>query len=159
MKKPFLNYIQVASDIRNAPIAVRGRILAVAVGMSLGCRLPLPASVVADPHEYYTSHVERPVSRIVSDFNEQTILDVKYAAAMARNFWMMRYDAAHGCPRLGISEGLCSSISEGFFMSMFSVNSYFSVNEVEFLNEQHVNIANVYNVCCQLVADMLETTS
>lgn len=151
MKKPFLNYIQVASDMRDAPMVVRGRVLAIAIGMSLGCQLPLPSSEVADPAEYYATHVERPVASIVSSFNEQTILDVKYAAIMAKNFWMQRYDVAHRCPRLGMTSD--------FFASLYSISAYFSVNEVELMNEQHYNIANVYNVCCPLVRELLKTAA
>lgn len=147
MKKPFVPYLQTASSIRDVPIVVRGKIFAYAVGMAVGCNTPLPASPLTDIDEYYVQHVERSAARIVSEFNESTIMDVKHAMIVAKNVWRQRYDIAHQCPRL--------ESSGGFFNSMFSVDVYYSASEVEFLNENQKNIARLYNICCPLVGEMM----
>lgn len=146
MKQPFIGYVTTASSL-NTPITLRGRILATAVALAISCRLQVPASELDNAATYFTDHVEPTVLRVVCQFNEQSILDLKYAAQIAKMFWLQRYDVLHKCPRLGSAPT--------FFDSVFSVNAYFSDSEVEFFNTYHAHIAKIYDVACPLVEEML----
>lgn len=146
MKQPFFGYVSTASEL-NSPISVRGRVLATAIALAVSCRLQVPASELDDPAEYYTNHIEPTVQRVVCQFNEQTILDLKYATQLARQFWQQRYDVLHKCPRL--------DTNNTFFGSVFSVNTYFSDAEVEFFNTNQPTISKIYAVACPLVEQLL----
>ena len=146
MKQPFIGYVTTASSL-NTPIALRGRILATAVALAVSCRLQVPATELDNAATYFTDHIEPTVLRVVCQFNEQTILDLKYAAQIAKQFWLQRYDVLHKCPRLGSSQS--------FFHSTFSVDTYFSESEVEFFNQYQSDIAKIYDVVCPLVQEIL----
>ncbi len=148
MKQPFFGYVSAASEL-NTPITVRGRILATAIALAVSCRLQVPASQLDDHAEYYTNHIEPTVMRVVCQFNEQTILDLKYANQIARQFWTQRYDVLHNCPRL--------DTNPSFFGSVFSVNTYFSDAEVEFFDTNQAQISKIYAVACPLVEKLLST--
>lgn len=146
MKQPFFGYVSAASEL-NTPVTVRGRILASAIALAVACRLQVPSNELSDPAEYYTNHIEPTVLRVVCQFNEQTIVDLKYAGQLAKLFWQQRYDVLHECPRL--------DTNPSFFGSVFSVNTYFSDAEVEFFDQNQKQIAKIYNVACPLVEQLL----
>ena len=146
MKQPFIGYVTTASSL-NTPISLRGRILATAIALAVSCRLQVPATELDNAATYYTDHIEPTVLRVVCQFNEQTILDLKYANQIAKQFWLQRYDVLHKCPRLGSSTT--------FFDSVYSVDAYFSESEVEFFNTYHAQISKIYDTACPLVEELL----
>ncbi len=146
MKKPFLTYANHAANL-NTPVSERGRILATAVALAIACRIPVVAEELASPSEYYSNHVAPTALRVVSEFNEATLLDLRYAEQIGRQFWLQRYDTLHGCPRLvGQAD---------FFQELFGVQTYFSDSEIEFFNFYRGQISLLYTIVCPVVEELL----
>ena len=146
MKKPFVPYASQAANL-NTPVAVRGRILATAVALAIACRIPVPSEELDSPSDHYSNHIEATALRIISQFNEATILDLAYAKQLGKVFWEQRYSVIHNCPRL---IGVAS-----FFDELYGVASFFSDAEQSFFNDYRVQIANLYTTVCPVVEDLL----
>lgn len=146
MKKPFLPYASYAANL-NTPVSDRGRILAISVALAVACRIPVPGQELDSPAEYYTNQVAPVALRIVSEFNEATILDIRYAEQIGRQFWLQRYDVLHNCPRL-IGQA-------SFFQELFGVSTYFSDKEVEFFEYYRGQIGLLYAIVCPVVEELL----
>lgn len=148
MKKPFLPYAQAAANL-NVPASDRAKLLASAISLAIACRIPVPTEELDSPAEHYTNHVSPHALRIVSAFNEATILDLRYAEKLGRQFWLQRYDTLHSCPRL-LGEN-------DFFQELFGVNTYFSIDEVNLFNSYKKQIALMYALVCPVVEELLSS--
>lgn len=146
MKKVFLPYAQHAANL-NIPVSDRSRLLAISVALAIACRIPVPSEDLESPAEHYTYNIAPTALRIVSEFNEATILDLRYAEQIGRMFWLQRYDVLHKCPILvGQND---------FFQELFGVPSFFSETEVSFINSYRAQIALLYSLVCPVVEDIL----
>lgn len=146
MKKPFLTYAQYAANL-NVPVSDRSCLLATAVALAIACRIPVPSEELASPAEHYTNHISSTALRIVSAFNEATILDLRYAEKIGRQLWLQRYEILHNCPRL-IGQ-------QDFFQELYGVHAFFSQEEINFLNSYKEQIAALYSIVCPAVEEML----
>lgn len=146
MKKPLLPYAQHAANL-NIPVSDRSRLLATAVALAIACRIPVPSEELDSPAEHYSFHIAPTALRIVSAFNEATILDLRYAEEIGRNFWLQRYEVLHNCPTItGQTE---------FFSEVYGVHKFFAENEVSFFNSYRAQIGLLYSVVCPVVEEML----
>lgn len=142
-------FVGVMQNLRGS-IQDRHRIAAIAIGYACACNSPLPSSEVASAEEHYRMSVEQFSKRVISTMNEVSVLDTALALDFARNFWLMRYEAVHKCPRMDMIPG-------DFFSSVFGVAKFFSPETVTFCNAQSTNIATVYTHICNVIADNFAT--
>lgn len=147
MKLDLIPFINAMQSLR-CDISTRQRIAAVAIGYAAACNSPLPSGEVASAGEHYDANIRPLVRQVVSRFNEGILFDLALAQDFARNFWMMRYDAVHSCPRM-------DQIPGNFFCSVFGVAKYFSEEQQQFCNQHNQDIAFVYRTCCAIIKDML----
>lgn len=139
-------YHPFVTAFQNLPLAVqaRAKCAAYAIGYAAACNMALPSTEVDSHGDYYTANLESGVKTIVSNFNEQILIDCTVALEMARKFWMLRYEAVHRCPRMDQIEG-------DFFASVFGVERLFAPNDIKFLNENAKNINILYQRACEVV--------
>lgn len=137
-------------SIQNMQLAVqlRSKIAAYAIGYAIACNMALPSTEVENAQDYFRVNLEPLSKRVVSVFNEQILLDCNTACDMARNFWLLRYEAVHKCPRM-------DQIPGDFFSSVFGVSRFFAPRDVEFLNEHASNVNMVYQKACNIVQEYL----
>ena len=136
--------------MQNMQLAVqqRSKIAAFAIGYASACNMALPSTEVENANDYFRLNLEPAIKRVVSTFNEQVLLDCQTACDMARNFWLLRYEAVHRCPRMDQVDG-------DFFASVFGVQRFFAPNDIAFLNENAPAINSLYNKACELVKEYL----
>lgn len=138
---PFVKAMQSMS----LPVQSRQRVAAIAVGYACACTAALPSMEVTDPEDFFrTTHLPY-VRRMVSFFNEGTVIDTALAQEFARNFWQMRYEAVHRCPRM-------DAIAGEFFASVFGAGKFFAPETRQFCNDNAKDINAVYQVACTLMA-------
>lgn len=142
---PFVNVLQTLQ----LPIQSRQRAAAIAIGYAAACHIPLPSSEVADAEDYFRSNSQATVRSVVSLFNEGVVIETNLAQEFARNFWLMRYEAVHRCPRM-------DQIPGSFFCSVFGVARFFSPKAQAFCDENAKSINAIYQVVCGLVTDMVQ---
>lgn len=131
------------------PIQSRQRAAAIAIGYAAACHIPLPTSEVADAEDYFRANAMAAVRSTVSFFNEGVVIDTNLAQEFARNFWLLRYEAVHRCPRMDQLPG-------DFFGSVFGVARFFAPETQVFCNEHAKAISAIYCTACDLITDTLQ---
>jgi hypothetical protein len=147
MNQNFLNYNAVLERITLNPVD-RSKIVATALGLAVSALSTLPVTEVDSPAGHFTLQVLPEINNIVSEFNENTVIDCKLVVESARAFWMMRYTAAHPVSRP------VYSINCTFFESLGGVGLYFSPEQVALYNlykEQILTLATVMSETINLV--------
>jgi hypothetical protein len=76
----------------------RASVLSVAVGLAFSRYVPVPSAPVNSPAGYYNTQVLETVTHGVGEINEHLVFDLREALNRARQFWMLRYGAAHTAP-------------------------------------------------------------
>lgn len=142
---PFMNTMQLL----RTDVVTRQKIAAVAIGYASACNCALPSGEVQSASDYYNSNVANTVRRVVSYFNEGVLFDVSMAQEFARNFWLMRYEAVHRCPRMDQIQG-------NFFCSVFGVAKFFSDENRQFCDQNATDINFVYQSACAIVNQMIK---
>ena len=145
---PFVNILQSMQ----IPIQSRQRAAAIAVGYATACHIPLPTAEVADAEDYFRANAQSTVRTTVAFFNEGVVIDTNLAQEFARNFWLMRYEAVHRCPRM-------DQIPGDFFGSVFGVARFFAPETQAFCNENAKAINAIYQSACGLITDMVRTAN
>ncbi len=128
MKTIYINY----SERVNALVTdagMRSKFVALSVAFAAAAVCDLPSSPVENPTMHYSNTAQSRVRAILSDFNENVVFDVGSAIDYARQFWMLRYNAAHpfGIP--------LSTAEDGFFQSIVGAHFYMSPDLLKLLNE------------------------
>lgn len=77
------------------PLVEHGKVLAYAVATAIASNGPLPSSPVDSPSGYYADNVAASFNSLISEFNENIIIDVSLASATARSLWTLRYQTVH----------------------------------------------------------------
>jgi hypothetical protein len=94
MKAIFLRLNEILnSTVNNA--ADRGDVLTTAVALANSRLVPIPSAPVASPANYYNLQVLETVTNRIAELNEKLLFDIRSALNECRQFWMLRYDAAH----------------------------------------------------------------
>lgn len=138
-------FVQILQRLQS-PIKDKHRIAAIAIGYACACSAGMPSAEVENAELHYVNNVEALAKRIISAFNEATVIDTASALAFSRSFWLLRYDAIHKCPRL-------ESIPGDFFSSVFGVSKYFSADLIDFANKNNEEISFVYTHVCNVIKE------
>lgn len=121
---------QVESTISDP--TVRGKAIAIAVGLAISGSLVLPSSEVENPTGYFNLQNTAAVNRIVSQFNENVVFDARSAVDHARRFWLLRYTAAYQI------QSLIFSTEYNFFDTLFGVGNHIDPQLYAFVNQHKV---------------------
>ncbi len=106
----------------------RGDVLTTAVALAQSRTLSIPSTAVIQPAEYYNTQVLSSVSQELGALNEEIVFDLRCAMNECRQFWMIRYVAAHPC-------GLPFVSDVGFIDTLVGAGIYLDKDLHAFLNE------------------------
>lgn len=85
-------------DLLNRLVTVpqdRVDVLTTAIALAQSRVVPLPSAPVASPANYYNLQVLNTVMNTLGEINEHAVFDLKCAINETRQFWLIRYHAAH----------------------------------------------------------------
>lgn len=144
-----VKYTQFVTVLQRLDAAIkdRHRIAANAIGYACACNSPLPSAEVECAETYFKINVAPFAQRVISGFNEATVIDTAASLDFARKYWLLRYEAVHKCPRMDCLPG-------DFFCSVFGVPKFFSPDDVEFCNKFSQQISYVYSQICGMIKDL-----
>lgn len=93
MKPSFIRFVQAvnAQDMGSD----RRCVIAAGVALAVARALPLPTAEADAPGQYYNYNNLQTAKDLIAAFNEEVVFDVKEALDETREFWMLRYTAAH----------------------------------------------------------------
>lgn len=133
--------------------SVRLCILAAAIGRAIANAQPLPSSQVENPTNFYLNQVAPQARDLVSVWNENLILNTKETLEYVREFWNLRYHAAHPNSRP-------TYVGQyGFFDTISGMPMYFSDDDHKFLNQYKDVILTLSSLASFRIADMMEANS
>lgn len=117
-------------DRRLPDVTSRSPVLSAAVGFALARLAPLPSSAVEDELNYYNLSVASTMCDLLNGLNEAVIVNCNDAKQWVRNFWQMRYWAAH-------LSMVWSPVLAGasFFDSFNRADALLSVDQFDLLNK------------------------
>ncbi|WP_144106609.1 hypothetical protein [Paraburkholderia sp. BCC1886] len=144
MRTQFLGFYS-ACDRAIQALDCRGRIIGTAVALAAARLASLPSSEVDAPGNHYNLTVLSQVNELLGQFNEQVVFDVRCALTAAREFWMLRYEAAHPCRRP------LTDLDKGFYDNIAGVPKWVSEDNHCFNNEHKLEILPL----AQLAYDLL----
>ena len=94
------------------------RALALALGVAISRMLPLPSSMVQDDLSLFDTELIHTADQLISEFNENIVVDIDEVRNTARSFWLARYQAAHGNDALVIPRGVGNFADRLFGLSV-----------------------------------------
>lgn len=105
----------------------RTRILECALAAAIGRNLPMPATPVESPADYFTSSHAISIGKLISEINEMSLINVRQVRDDVREHWMVRYYTLHDAP---VPAG--AQIFD-FFCGISRVGMYFTREEYDFM--------------------------
>lgn len=143
--------LKVQSILSNVQVDTpqhRHKLVSVVLGMVMGERLDLPSVMTNDVSEMstaisqlWTTLHQRAVFTLAGDFNEIYVHDYRESARLAQCFWSARYVNAAPRTRIVVPTMATPTFSD----LLLSFNTFFSQNELEFMNKNIVAIVNAFN--------------
>jgi hypothetical protein len=118
----------------------KAAIITASVAFAISNQLQLPTSEVEDYASHFNLQLQPTIYPLVSEWNENVIMDAKVCIEQIRMFWTIRYLAAHPEARP------MYSFKGDFFETAFSVNTFVSDELMTLLNcnkEQIITLSTV----------------
>jgi hypothetical protein len=128
MKVSFLRFVQTINNLAGMDTD-RGCVIAGGVALAVARALPLPTACTDAPGQYYTFNNLQQAKELIAEFNEQVVFDVKECLDETREFWMLRYNAAHP-PALPVYD-----VSIGFYDNLLGVPKFVDKESHSFNNK------------------------
>lgn len=123
--------------------------LAAAIGLAASRVVPLPTSDVADPVSHYTLVIQPMVNQIISCFNEDLIMDVRYAKEVANQLWQIRFLTANPMSKRNLVP------TYGFIDTIVGAGNFVDPKTHEFLNKYKNEILALAELACGEAARIL----
>ncbi|MBB5409396.1 hypothetical protein HDG34_003337 [Paraburkholderia sp. HC6.4b] len=147
MKAEFVPFL-AATNTQIRELEHRSRVIATAVALAVSRVVSLPSTAVEAPGTHYNFTVLSEVQRYIAVFNEEVAFDVRQALASAREFWMMRYRAAHAEAFALVDPGA------GFYDNLIGVATYVDKDSCCFNNQHLVAIYTLAGQALALIRQM-----
>ena len=125
---PKFNEFNNLSNLVITDASQRVVITVAAVAMAIAMKAHLPTSLVDNPTAYFNMQIMPSVNSIVSEWNEEMILDTNVCVEQAKMFWLVRYTAAYPMSRP------MYSANYDFFDTIFGINRFVTPNLHSFLD-------------------------
>ncbi len=112
-----VDYINFQSFLREKikDVSINKKAVSIALGISISRMLPLPSTAIDSPDMHYSGALVHTANLIISEFNENIVVDVDLVTQTARSYWMIRYTCAHpdvDVPILSVGEfGFISKVT------------------------------------------------
>lgn len=96
----------------------------IALGLCVARLVPLPGSPAPSGEEHWAHNAQVAAEKIISEFNENFVVNLDLALETARGYWLVRYFSAFPC-----LEGPIGSNGEGEFLLKLSGGLRFMNND------------------------------
>jgi hypothetical protein len=149
MKAQFVPFL-AATNSQISELENRSRIIATAVALAISRVVSLPSTAVDAPGTHYNFTVLPEVHHLVGEFNEEVVFDVRLALAATREFWMLRYHAAH------VEVFVQVDPAAGFYDNLIGVATYVDKDTCCFNNQHLVAIYTLAGQALGLIRLMQE---
>jgi hypothetical protein len=135
--------LQCAADKHAVDGCHRVRILAAAIAVALATSACIPSTEVDSPEAHYTAQIEPALKDAMCYFNEGLVFDYAACQAYTRQFWSVRYKAAHPMSRP------LFAVQLGFFETLLGVDTFIEAELLTFLN---TNAACIFRLATEASA-------
>lgn len=125
-----VNYINLQSFLREKikDISINKKATSIALGIAIARMLPLPSTAIDSADMHYSGSLIHTANLIVSEFNENIVIDIDLVTQTTRSYWMIRYTCAHpdiDLPILSVGEF-------GFISKISNVSRYINLETYKF---------------------------
>jgi hypothetical protein len=151
MNVRFLEFIRAVGQLQAAP-GESGCVISTAVAYAISKHLPLPSAPESAPGTYYNFTNLQSAKDLIAVFNEQVVFDVQEAVAATREFWMLRYNAAHP-PAFPVID-----LSIGFYDNVLGVAKWVDKDSHAFNNANKTAIFTLAAFAAQLLCAFEEAS-
>lgn len=134
-----VNLLPISQYIQSACIDLKAA--SIAVGIAVSRHMDMPSASVDSINLHYVTNVEATANKIISDINEDIILDMNVCFSTTRAAYMQRYGAAY--PNADGSAILPTSGS--FFERLYGVGSYFDESTRAYMESNSDKIITLAN--------------
>jgi len=114
---PKFNEFNNVSNLVIRDASERVAITVAAVALAIAMKAHLPTSLVDNPTAYFNMQIMPSVNSIISEWNEEMILDTNNTIEQCKMFWLVRYTAAYPMSRPMYSANF------DFFDTVFGVSA------------------------------------
>ena len=126
----------------------RSKIIATAIALALSNLAAIPTSQVDSPAGHFLLQVSPQVRQIASAFGENMVIDARAVVEQTRQFWMLRYTAAHPISRP------MYSLEYGFFDCVSGVGTHISPELHSFVNQFKIEILFLSTAAAEIAATL-----
>ncbi len=147
MKAIFLNFIQTANSCK-LDAGVRGCVIAAGVAKAIAAALPLPSAQDEAPGRYYTFNNSQLAKELICAFNEQLVFDTAEAVEEVREFWMLRYNAAHP------EDFPVYNMDIGFYDNVLGVAKFVDKESHVFNNQYKIEIFSIERAAKAVIREL-----
>lgn len=137
-----LAYRNISARISQANIAVEdvSCFTELVFAYAISKKLALPSTLDSDYQNYYTTHHSDTVRALLSEINEDVVLNIRIAAEYVRAFYSIRLSAAYPSNILFVNS------ENSFFDSACKVDQYLSPSSIQCLNRYKRQAMDVSNL-------------
>jgi len=115
--------------IRDSAMHVRA--VTAAVALAASSLAHLPSTEVDNPTSYFNMQIIPTITAVLSEWNENMILDIRATIDQVRMFWLVRYTAAYPLSRP------MYSANYDFFDTVIGVSAFISKDFMAFLDGEN----------------------
>ena len=120
-----IDYINFQAFLREKikDISINKKATSIALGIAISRMLPIPSTSVDSADIHYSSTLVHTANLMISEFNENIVVDIALVVQSCRSYWMIRYTCAHPdieTPMISVGEfGFVSKINNvGRFINL-----------------------------------------
>lgn len=147
MKISFLRFIQACNSL-NVMADVKGCVIAGGIAMAVARALPLPSAAAETPGQYYNFNNLQLAKELICQFNEQVVFNTAEALEETREFWMLRYSAAHP------SDLPVYDLGVGFYDNLAGVPRWVDRESHQFNNTYKAELFAIQMIASSVIAEL-----
>ena len=117
MNFQYIDYNRIA-DTEIIDQTKRSDVLSLALALAISNTLHIPTTAVEGPESYFNLQIIPLITKTISEFGQNMILDQKQCLEHTRMFWLLRYTAAYP------NSQLMYSPAHDFFDTIFGVSLF-----------------------------------
>lgn len=133
------------ADVMISDSTQRAGTIVAALALAISNLAQLPSSEVDNPASYFNLQLLPNINKIISEWNENMVIDAKACVEQTRIFWQLRYTAAYPMSRP------IYSFDYGFFDTVFGVNTLVSSELKDFLNDNKNQVLALSIVAAEII--------
>lgn len=148
MNTIFMPLQTAVSEAGVLPTGGKVCVLAASIALAVSSSMSLPTTEVENPSEHYLTQVQEGARGLICQFNENLVFDLQAALTYARQFWLLRYTAAHPLQQP------VYALQYGFFDTLCGVGLHVPAELHDGLNEHKAKVFTLASAARAVVAGL-----